>query len=69
MDLKGSIDFSKKSIAEAPKTTSTSDMQILSSLVNYGFDKAKSEEILANIDQSLSVEDRTKMAILQLSKK
>ena len=67
VDLKGSIDFSKKSSTSSQKNLG--DISIISSLVTYGFDKAKAEEILANIDTNLSIEERTKMAILQLSKK
>lgn len=67
VDLKGSIDFSKKTETSSPKNLN--DIHIISSLVNYWFDKNRAEEILSNIDNALSTEERMKQAILQLSKK
>lgn len=67
VDLKGSIDFTKhSSVSKWQKNTS--DMSLVSSLVQMGYDKARVEEIVQGLDPSLSLEIRTIEAIKQLSK-
>jgi holliday junction DNA helicase RuvA len=44
VDLKGSIDFTKHSPTNKQKNTS--DMTLISSLVQMGYDKARVEEIV-----------------------
>lgn len=66
VDLKGSIDFTKH--APAWQQKNTSDMTLVSSLVQMGYDKNRVEEIVWNIDPGLSLEIRTIEAIQRLSK-
>ncbi len=68
VDLKGSIDFSKHSSSSWAKQRNTSDMTLVSSLVQMGYDKVRVEEIVASIDSSLSLEIRTIEAIQRLAK-
>ncbi len=67
VDLKGSIDFTKHS-SPSTKQKNTSDMTLVSSLVQMGYDKGRVEEIVHDIDSSLSLEIRTIEAIKKLSK-
>ncbi len=66
VDLKGSIDFSKK--ASSPTQRNTTDMTLVSSLVQMGYDKSRVEETIASLDSSLSLEVRTIEAIKMLAK-
>ena len=66
VDLKGSIDFSKHTTKSTQRNTS--DMTLISSLVQMGYDKTRVEEIVGDIDTSLSLEIRTIEAIQRLSK-
>jgi Holliday junction DNA helicase RuvA len=70
VDLKGSIDFASlesNQKSKAPKIQS-SNTSLISSLVQMGYDKARVEDIVADIDSNLSLEIRTVEAIKQLSK-
>lgn len=67
VDLKGSIDFTKKSTSTtSPKNIS--DVTLITSLIAMGYDKVRVEEIVKNIDIDLSLELRTVDAIKQLSR-
>jgi holliday junction DNA helicase RuvA len=67
VDLKWSIDFTKHSSTNS-KQKNTSDMTLVSSLVQMGYDKTRVEEIVGDLDGTLSLEIRTIEAIKQLSK-
>lgn len=67
VDLKWSIDFTKHSSANN-KQKNTSDMTLVSSLVQMGYDKTRVEEIVHDLDGTLSLEIRTIEAIKRLSK-
>lgn len=66
VDLKWSIDFSKKS--SHPQQKNTTDTLLASSLVQMGYDKVRVEQIIAEIGSHLSLEVRTIEAIKRLSK-
>ena len=66
VDLKWSIDFSKKSSPSQQKNTT--DTLLASSLVQMGYDKVRVEQIIAEIGSHLSLEVRTIEAIKRLSK-
>lgn len=68
VDLKWSIDFSKKSTTPENKTQNTSDITLISSLVSMWYDKVRVETIIADIDTTLSLESRTIEAIRRLAK-
>ena len=68
VDLKGSIDFSKKSTTPATKIQNQSDILLISSLVSMGYDKARVESIVGEIDKNGTIESRTIEAIRQLAK-
>ncbi len=68
VDLKGSIDFSKKSTTPAGKIQNQSDVLLISSLVSMGYDKTRVETTVADIDKNGTIEIRTIEAIRQLSK-
>ena len=66
VDLKGSIDFSKQGTSSVQRNTS--DMTLIASLVQMGYDKLRVEETVGEIDPSLSLQIRTIEAIKQLAK-
>ena len=66
VDLKGSIDFSKKSETSGPQNNN--DTLLISSLVNMGYDKSRVESIIGDIPTSLSLQERTVQAIRELAK-
>lgn len=66
VDLKGSIDFSKKQTWT--NSEKKSDTTLISSLVQMGYDKSRVETIVATLDARLPLEIRTVEAIKQLSK-
>jgi Holliday junction DNA helicase RuvA len=68
VDLKGSIDFSKKSSTTENKTQNTTDITLISSLVSMGYDKMRVETTIASIETTLSLEARTVEAIRRLAK-
>ena len=68
VDLKGSIDFSKKSTTPANKIQNQSDILLISSLVSMGYDKTRVESIVGDIDKAGTIENRTIEAIRQLAK-
>ena len=68
VDLKWSIDFSKKSTTTENKAHKTSDVTLISSLVSMGYDKARVETIIAEIETTLTLEARTIEAIRRLAK-
>ncbi len=65
VDLKGSIDFTKKQSGNEKKNTSNTSL--ISSLVQMGYDKNLVEEITSEIDSSLPLEQRTIEAIKRLA--
>ena len=68
VDLKGSIDFSKKSTTQSGKIQNQSDILLISSLVSMGYDKTRVETTVADIDKNGTIEIRTIEAIRQLAK-
>ena len=73
VDLKGSIDFSKKSSISESKNSNTTISQhshtpLISSLVSMGYDKSRVETVVMGIDPDLTLEARTIEAIRELSK-
>ncbi len=66
VDLKGSIDFTKKSWTDGKKHTS--DTTLISSLVQMGYDKARVESVIEDINPSLNLEQKTVEAIRNLAK-
>lgn len=66
VELKGSIDFTKKSSNTGTKNSS--DTTLISSLVGMGYDKRKVEEVVQGISPSLSLQERTVQAIRELAK-
>jgi Holliday junction DNA helicase RuvA len=66
VELKGSIDFTKKSSNTGAKNSS--DTTLISSLVGMGYDKRKVEEVVQDIPPSLSLQERTIQAIRELAK-
>jgi holliday junction DNA helicase RuvA len=66
VDLKGSINFSQQRGKVAQRNTS--DMTLISSLVQMGYDKKRVEDTLESIDNGLSLERRTIEAIKMLAK-
>jgi holliday junction DNA helicase RuvA len=70
VDLKGSIDFSKKSTGKHPSIPAFqhSDTLLISSLVSMGYDKTRVESIVGEIDKNGTIEARTIEAIRQLAK-
>ncbi|MBP6981776.1 Holliday junction branch migration protein RuvA [Candidatus Gracilibacteria bacterium] len=67
VDLKGSIDFSAKSGSPVVQKN-TSDMTLISSLIQMGYDKSRVEEVVSLLDSTLPLEIRTVEAIRALSK-
>lgn len=68
VDLKGSIDFSKKSTTPVDKIQNQSDTLLVTSLVSMGYDKTRVESIVSVLDTSSTIESRTIEAIRQLAK-
>ena len=68
VDLKWSIDFSKKNTTPIEKKSNNNDTILISSLVGMWYDKTRVEEIVWDIDTSLSIEIRTVEAIRKLAK-
>ena len=68
VDLKGSIDFSKKSASPTSKSTHQNDTLLISSLVSMGYDKTRVEEIVGEIASDMPIEKRTIEAIHRLAK-
>lgn len=68
VDLKWSIDFSKKSSNVENKVQNTSDVTLISSLVSMWYDKIRVETIIAEIETTLTLEARTIEAIRRLAK-
>ncbi len=67
VDLKGSIDLSKKTSSE--KTAkNTTDITLITSLIGMGYDRTRVEEVVGDIDTTLSIEIRTVEAIRRLAK-
>jgi Holliday junction DNA helicase RuvA len=65
VDLKWSIDFSKKQWTKNIKNTS--NVSLISSLVQMGYDKHRVESLLEEIDESLTLEEKTREAIKKLA--
>lgn len=68
VDLKGSIDFSKKSTAPITGSHTQNDTILISSLVSMGYDKSRVEVTISSIENTLSLEARTIEAIRRLAK-
>lgn len=67
VDLKGSIDFSKKSNTPEQKIQNNTDVLLVSSLVSMWYDKSRVESVISEIDSKLSLENRTIEAIRKLA--
>lgn len=68
VDLKGSIDFSSKETEEVKTKKPTPNSVIFTSLVNMWYDKNRVEEVIANIDSSLAIEEQVRIAIKNLAR-
>lgn len=68
VDLKGSIDFSSKEAEEVKTKKSAPNSVIFTSLVNMWYDKSRVEEVIANIDSSLAIEEQVRIAIKNLAR-
>lgn len=68
VDLKWSIDFSKKTSTPEGKIQNQSDTILVSSLVSMGYEKSRVESIIGAINSSDTLENRTIEAIRQLAK-
>lgn len=68
VDLKGSIDLSRKDAGVKKSPKNTTDITLITSLIAMWYDKSRVEEIVSNIDTTLSIEARTVAAIKKLSK-
>jgi holliday junction DNA helicase RuvA len=68
VDLKGSIDLSKKDAGWKKIAKNTTDITLITSLIAMWYDKSRVEEVVADIDNTLSIEARTVAAIKKLSK-
>lgn len=68
VDLKWSIDFSKKSNPPEQKIQNNNDTILISSLVSMGYDKNRVEAIIGEIETNLPLEIRTIEAIRSLAK-
>ena len=66
VDLKWSIDFSKKQSWSEKKNSSNTSL--ISSLIQMGYDRTRVEQITDTIDSNLPLEIRTIEAIKQLAK-
>ena len=66
VDLKGSINFGKRTEVKGTKNAVQSTMNVISSLVQMGYDKLRVEEIIETIDTSLGIEDMVREAIKKL---
>ena len=68
MDLKGSIDFSKKSEKNAGTLGhKNNDSLLISSLVQMGYDKSRVEAVVQTLNPEESLEKRTVGAIKKLA--
>lgn len=68
VDLKGSIDFSSKEAEEVKIKKTAPNSVIFTSLVNMWYDKSRVEEVIANIDSSLAIEEQVRIAIKNLAR-
>ncbi len=68
VDLKWSIDFSKKSSTPIIGNQNQNDTILISSLVSMGYEKARVEIIISSIETTLPLEARTIEAIRRLAK-
>lgn len=68
VDLKGSIDLSKKDASGKKTPKNTTDITLMTSLIAMWYDKVRVEEVVADIDSTLTIEARTVAAIKRLSK-
>ena len=70
VDLKGSIDFSRRSSQDpsTPRSQHSSNTTLISSLVQMGYDKSRVEDIVSSLDPTSSLEIRTIEAIQELAK-
>jgi Holliday junction DNA helicase RuvA len=67
VDLKWSIDFSKKDTWTERTHIHATDITVIASLVSMGYEKAHVEEIIRALDTQMSVEAKTIAAIKKLS--
>lgn len=68
VDLKWSIDFTKQDTTKGKSPKNTTDITLITSLIAMWYDKTRVEEIVSDIDNTLSIEARTVTAIKKLSK-
>ena len=66
VDLKGSINFSNNP-STSEKTPAAPDTPLVSSLVSMGYEKSRVEAIVATLDDSLTLAEKVKLAIKNLS--
>lgn len=67
VELKGSIDFSKPPSSPAQRNLPAPDITLMHSLVGMGYDKKRVEAVLATLNETRSLEERTIQAIRELS--
>jgi Holliday junction DNA helicase RuvA len=68
VDLKGSIDLSKKDVGWKKTPKNTTDITLITSLIAMWYDKARVEGVVTDMDNTLPIETRTVAAIKELSK-
>jgi holliday junction DNA helicase RuvA len=68
VELKGSIDMSQLWWVSAKQITHPTDTQLMSSLIQMGYDKHQVESIIATLDPKETLQKRTIQAIQQLSR-
>ncbi len=67
VDLKWSIDFSRKKTTTDTIKKTTTDTTLIASLIAMGYDKTRVEEVVWDIDSALTVEQKTVLAIRKLA--
>lgn len=67
VDLKWSIDFTRKKTTTDTIKKTTTDTTLIASLIAMGYDKTRVEEVVWDIDSALSVEQKTVLAIRKLA--
>ena len=67
VDLKGSIDLTKKAASDKTQKNTT-DITLITSLIGMGYDRTRVEAVVGDIDTALTIEIRTVEAIRRLAK-
>ena len=68
VDLKGSIDLTRKKDTGSTHSKNTTDTTLITSLIAMWYDKSRVEDEVSCLDKGLSLEERTVIAIKKLSK-